>query len=197
MTNAQAVSTQALPPPLIRTDAVVKSEAAWPPTPALRVGMWLAIAAITMLFLAFTSAFIVRHGLDPQWQSIRMPAILPANTILLLLSSACLELARRALDPKRWLIATVGTGVLFVAGQLAAWKQLGDSGQLFSTNAHASFFYTLTATHGVHLAGGLFALVWVLSVKSARGRWLGQVALYWHFMGALWLYLLLLLFGVR
>jgi cytochrome c oxidase subunit 3 len=159
--------------------------------------MWLGIAAITMLFLAFTSAYIVRHGLDPQWQSIRMPRLLPANTVLLLLSSVCLEIARRVRDPKPWLLATLGGGVLFVVGQLVVWQQLGGSGLSFATSAHASFFYTLTAVHGLHLAGGLTALGWVSLVRDSHSRWLEPVSLYWHFMGALWLYLMFLLFGIR
>jgi cytochrome c oxidase subunit 3 len=159
--------------------------------------MWLAIAAITMLFLAFTSAYIVRHGLDPQWQAIRMPRLLPANTLLLLISSLCLEMARRALAPRLWLVATLTAGILFVAGQFAAWRQLSDSGLYFAASAHASFFYTLTAMHGLHLAGGILALGWISLVHGSRSRWFQPVALYWHFMGALWLCLLLLLFGTR
>jgi cytochrome c oxidase subunit 3 len=159
--------------------------------------MWLAIAAITMLFLAFTSALIVRQGLDELWQPIRMPRLLTANTIVLMLSSVLLELARRRRNPKPWLVATLSAGILFVAGQLTAWRQLADAGLLFSTSAHASFFYTLTAVHGLHLAGGLMALGWLTLFRGARARWLEPAALYWHFMGALWLYLMYVLFGIR
>jgi len=168
-----------------------------PSASTLRVGVWLGLAAITMLFLAFTSAYIVRQGLDADWQSLSMPRLLPANTIVLLLSSACIEIARRAARPKPWLFGTLGGGLLFVGGQLALWRQLAGSGLIFAANAHASFFYTLTAVHGLHLAGGLLALGWVAWIGSSRRRWLEAVALYWHFMAALWLYLVFLLFGVR
>jgi cytochrome c oxidase subunit 3 len=192
MNPAPALSTETLLPP-----AVAGVEKSWDSTATVKVGMWLAIAAISMLFLAFTSAYIVRLGMDPEWQSLRMPRLLPANTVLLLLTSVCLEVARGARKPKPWLFVTFGGGLLFVAGQLAIWRQLGWSGQVFAASAHASFFYTLTAVHGAHLAGGIVALGWIASVRVLRRHWLDGAALYWHFMGVLWLYLVFLLFGVR
>ena len=194
MSQAHAVS------PTGKVDAVavqVEVEGSWPAESTLRVGVLLGLAAVTMLFLAFTSAFIVRQGLDAQWLSLRLPRLLPANTVVLLLSSVCVEFARRAIKSKPWLLATLAGGLLFLAGQLLIWRQMAGSGLVFSANAHASFFYTLTAVHGVHLAGGLVALGWVASVGSTTRRWVDAVALYWHFMGALWLYLVFLLFAVR
>jgi cytochrome c oxidase subunit 3 len=99
--------------------------------------------------------------------------------------------------PQLWLNAAVAAGALFVAGQIAAWMRLSAAGLHFASSAHASFFYTLTALHGVHLAGGLLALGWVAAVPRSRTRWMGPASTYWHFMGGLWLYLLLLLFGVQ
>ena len=163
-----------------------------------RVGMWLALAAIGMLFMAFTSSYVVRQGLDPNWRNLRMPGILIANTFVLLASSLCLEKARRATAGLAWLLATLGLGVLFVTGQFTAWRQLGAQGVYLSTSSFGSFFYLLTAAHGLHLMGGMMALAATAAVSSARRlRWLEVTALYWHFMGALWLYLLLLMFGLR
>jgi cytochrome c oxidase subunit III len=163
-----------------------------------RAGMWLGLAAVTMLFLSLTSAYVVRQGLDPFWPGMRMPAVLPLNTLALLASSLCLEKARRAHDRTPWMIATLLAGLLFLAGQLAAWAQLRGAGFYFAANPHVSFFYTLTAIHALHLIGGLLALGWAaVAGDSAGERWLNVAALYWHFMGALWLYLLILLFGIN
>ena len=154
MNPAQAVA------PSIELDSKpvrVAVESRWPSDASLRIGVWLGLAAITMLFLAFTSAYIVRYGVDPQWQSIPMPRLLPFNTVLLLLSSVCLEVARGAKNSRPWLVTTFAGGLLFLAGQLVLWRQLGGSGLPFAANAHASFFYTLTAVHGLHLAGGISA----------------------------------------
>jgi len=162
-----------------------------------RLGMWLTIAAVGMLFTAFTSSYIVRQGLDPDWKAIPMPAVLLPNTLVLLASSISLEKARRTIG-KTWLWLTLILGALFVAGQFVAWSQLRASGVYFVSNAHSSFFYLLTAAHGVHLAGGLLALGGAAVMGSdIRARWLGVAAIYWHFMGGLWLYLLFLLFGMR
>ena len=84
---------------------------------------------------------------------------------------------------------------------MLAWLQLAANGVYINTNPSSSFFYVLTATHGIHLFGGVMALVYV----SWKIRWknsntsvatiMGVTALYWHFMDGLWIYLLgLLLF---
>lgn len=166
------------------------------------LGMMLALTSVSMLFIALTSAYIVRSGLDPAWRAIAMPRILLFNTAALALSSVTIERARRTLAA-RWLAATLALGLLFVCGQLAAWGQLTAAGIYLSTNPHSGFFYLLTALHGLHVAGGLAALGWLLvqawrEVRPClRERWLGVTALYWHFMDGLWIYLLVLLFVWR
>jgi cytochrome c oxidase subunit 3 len=167
-----------------------------------RLGMWFALASIMMLFMGLTSAFIVRRGLDPGWQPIGMPSLAPLNAVLLLASSVTLELGRRNLGRARqWLAATWILGLLFIAGQLLVWLQLAAAGLYLSNSPHSSFFYLLTALHGLHLAGGMAGLSWLLwmpsTTRATRERHEGVVALYWHFMDALWVYLLVLLFVWR
>lgn len=174
------------------------------------LGMGLGLTSISMLFIALTSAYIVRHGLSSDWENVRMPPVVLVNTMVLLASSITLEKTRRALQPgggtaQGWLIGTLLLGVAFLTGQLVAWRQLAAEGIYLGTNPHSSFFYMLTATHGVHVLGGiagLSCLVW------RGGRWLGRpswprqrrwfetTALYWHFMDGLWIYLVVLLFGL-
>jgi cytochrome c oxidase subunit III len=162
------------------------------------LGMKLALAGIGMLFTAFTSAYVVRDGLDPTWRAFPMPRVLIVNTIALGLSSLALELYRRRRGGRQWLIASQVLGALFVAGQVVAWRQLQAQGIYLSTNPHGAFFYLLTAAHGLHMVGGLLALGGITVVAEARrGRWLEVASLYWHSMGALWLYLMYLLFGMN
>ncbi len=178
-----------------------------------RIGMWLALAAIVMMFTALTSAYIVRAASANDWHPIAMPRILLLSTALIVLSSATLETARRKLKAafessyKRWLLLTTMLGVAFVVSQLLAWRQLVRQGTYVSSNPHSSFFYLLTATHGVHLMGGLLALVYLLvrtsqasvdeRVKAKRYASADAVTLYWHFMDGLWIYLFGLLFFWR
>jgi cytochrome c oxidase subunit III len=175
------------------------------PPRAYYVGMSMAIAGITMLFAAFTSAMIVRQGISSDWVATALPRVLYLNTLVLLASSITLELARRALAANRskvfgrWLCATVVLALGFVTGQLLAWHELASRGVYISTNPSSSFFYLLTAAHGVHLLGGITALCYLLFqsrkfvLKLKRRLAVDITAIYWHFMDGLWLYILILL----
>jgi cytochrome c oxidase subunit III len=174
-----------------------------------RTGVWIGIAAITMSFAAYTSALVVRQGATPDWRHFRLPSILYLNTLLLLASSGTLERGRRQMlrpsegttfwpDGNRWFVLTLGLGLLFIAGQVSAWRQLAAQGLFLATNPSSAFFYILTALHALHLLGGVAALAYLLGRLHApadrpSAAALDAVSLYWHFMGALWLYLLLVL----
>jgi Heme/copper-type cytochrome/quinol oxidase, subunit 3 len=174
-----------------------------------RIGMWVALASIAMLFTALSSAYIVRAGSSTDWTAIFMPRVLLLSTALILISSVTMEVSRRSLKASsfsgytRWLLVTMLLGLAFLASQLVAWKQLARQGVYLASNPHSSFFYLLTATHALHLAGGLLALIflWVrsrftteVSVTPRRQAAADAVSIYWHFMDALWIYLFLLLF---
>ncbi len=186
-----------------------------PPSSAnrYRLGTWVAMASILMLFTALSSAYIVRAASSSDWQPLAMPRILLLSSALLLVSSATLESARRKLKHaasnayKSWLLLTVVLGIGFLVSQLIAWRQLAKQGVYIASNPHSSFFYLFTAAHGVHLLGGLTALGY-LSLRSRAPREdqsaltkeqakADAVTLYWHFMDFLWLYLFVLLFYVR
>jgi cytochrome c oxidase subunit 3 len=182
-----------------------------------RLGTWVALASILMLFTALSSAYIVRAASSSDWQPLAMPRILLLSSILLLVSSGTLETARRKLKQaavnayKLWLFLTVVLGVGFLISQLVAWRQLAKQGVYIASNPHSSFFYLFTAVHAVHLFGGLAALAY-LSLRSRVPRdeesaltspltkaqaKADAVTIYWHFMDFLWLYLFVLLFYVR
>jgi cytochrome c oxidase subunit 3 len=163
-----------------------------------------------MMFAAFTSALIVRQGSAPDWRHIDLPWILYLNTIVLLASSAALEITRRRFSPLssgtevrrqeslRWLYVTLGLGLAFLGGQYAAWLKLKSEGVYLATNPSSSFFYVLTAAHALHILGGLAGL-WLCIFRlrkpalNLRRSTLNTVAYYWHFMDVLWIYLLALL----
>jgi cytochrome c oxidase subunit 3 len=176
--------------------------------PPSSTAIYVVLFAITMMFAAFSSALIVRKGSSLDWQTFTLPSILYFNTLILLASSVTLEVSRRRVaafmgglksqveSPARWLYITLFLGLLFVAGQYAAWSQLRTEGLYLATNPSSSFFYVLTATHALHVLGGLGGLVYVirkLSKSALRRSQLDATARYWHFMDILWLYLLCLL----
>jgi cytochrome c oxidase subunit III len=170
-----------------------------------QIGMWVFLATITMLFAGFTSAIFVRRtALD--WQPVSVPNLLWFNTAVLMISSVTMQRVQQSLHDgkwmlvRRWLVATAILGALFVAGQVGAWRELAQAGVYVSSNPHSSFFYLLTGAHAVHLLGGVIALAYVLfRVRRApyvevAHNGVQLCAMYWHFLGGVWLYLFVILF---
>ena len=194
-----------------------------------RLGLGVGVLGIVMVFVSFTSAYIVRQGLptlDPRtntlvhdWFPLPLPALLFFNTGLLLISSVTMELARRQVarstTPTRaasipnvfagregtilWLALTAVLGLSFLKGQWTVWREMEASGFYVASSPSSSFVYLLTGTHGVHLLGGIFALLaagaTILFRRPAESRVvvLDVTAWYWHFMTLLWIYILCLL----
>lgn len=165
-------------------------------------GMAIGMGAILMFFMAFASAFIVRKGVGSDWQAFPMPRILWLNTLILLASSVTIVRARHFFARgdregfRHWWTVTTILGLLFLGGQLIAWRQMVISGFYLATNASSSFFYVLTAAHGLHLLGGIVALLYVGRGKLRRLTFATATevtAVYWHFMDGLWVFLFLLL----
>jgi len=169
-------------------------------------GLFVMLAASTMVFAALTSALVVRRGLSDDWTSMAKPSILWLNTAVLLASSFALEAARRALRSRArskfntWWTLGTGLGVLFLAGQWVAWHQLKSAGILIGGNPSNSFFYVLTASHAFHLLGGVAALIYVdvqalrLRLGPAKRTRVDISAIFWHFLDGLWLYLMFLFY---
>lgn len=175
-----------------------------------RLGMWVGLASILMLFTALTSAYIVRAGLSDDWRPLQVPGFLWLSTILILASSVTFHLAHRSIKRQevkaynRWVAVTGLLGLGFLTAQLLAWRQLVAQGIYLASNPHSSFFYVLTGMHGIHLLGGILGLCYLLfrtwnklpgrEAIIKRRRAAGVIGLYWHFMDGLWVYLFLLLF---
>jgi cytochrome c oxidase subunit 3 len=198
-----------------------------------RLGLLVGLAGILMVFISFTSAYIVRQGLptlDPRtnslvhdWLPVRLPGILLANTFVLLISSLTMEMARRrathSLEPPRttfahelllggparilWLTLTLLLGLAFLRGQWLAWRQLTATGFGVASSPSSSFVYVLTGMHGLHLLGGILALLVVGAAGWSRRSIESQAVVldvtgwYWHSMALLWIYILCLLKFVR
>lgn len=169
-----------------------------------RLGVWIALAPIGMLFLAFGSAYVVRRGLGQEWIPVALPLLVWVNTAVLVASSITLEAGRRAARRQRgdgpWVVGTFLLGVAFLAGQVLAWLQLTAEGIGLATTAYGSFFYVLTAAHGLHLLLGVGAVgaaaAWPRGRDPrgvSRADAVRLAAIYWHFMTLVWIGVLLLL----
>jgi len=198
-----------------------------------RLGLFVGVVGIIMIFVSFASAYIVRQGLPTfdsrtnslvhDWIPARLPRLLLVNTGVLLFSSITIELARRRAarnaalmqaasasgvsahsDEKiSWLTLTVVLGLTFLVGQGMAWRELAATGFYISATPSSSFVFLLTGMHGVHLLGGVIALL-IAGVASLLRRsvqsqliWLDVTGWYWHFMALLWVCILCLLEFVR
>jgi cytochrome c oxidase subunit III len=210
-----SVTTYTRPEPAVRPRPAMPAIAATKGIPS-QTGVWVAVSAIAMSFAALTSALVVRQGSGADWQRFALPRILYLDTLILIASSYTLELARkrfaartsltsddgaqaRALrsDGLYWLNITLTLGLFFVAGQVLAWQRLASQGLFLATSPSSSFFYLLTAMHGLHLLGGVLGLVYVgyrlrHNARNAQTS-LGTAAVYWHFVDLLWVYLLLVI----
>jgi cytochrome c oxidase subunit 3 len=175
------------------------------PMDVAMAGIWVGIIAIVMLFAALSSVWVIRRGISNQWVPTALPWVVYLNSVFLLVSSLALEFSRACLTAGlsrrflAWLYVTLALGIAFIAGQLDAWRDLARHGVYLATNPSSSFFYLLTAAHGLHLLGGVIALLIAAlqGPRIARGlksrKILDVTAIYWHFMYALWMYVLLLL----
>jgi cytochrome c oxidase subunit 3 len=171
----------------------------------LRLGLWIFLATVTMLFAAFASAYIVRRA-GSDWRHVALPSILWINTAVLAASSAALEIANVNGQRRRWRAAATACGVAlalgaaFLAGQIAGWRQMAAAGIYLPTTPHSSFFFMLTGAHAAHIVAALAVLAWgVLKTRAGAAdpaAWPARMELcrtFWHYLGGVWLFLFALM----
>ncbi|WP_022822560.1 cytochrome c oxidase subunit 3 [Hymenobacter norwichensis] len=173
----------------------------------LRVLLWLMMISSTMIFAAYTSAYIVRRE-EGNWLEFALPGGLLYTTLVILASSASIQWAYFAAkkDELRQvqigIIITFVLGLAFLVGQWSVWGELVRNKIHFGgvdANPSGSFLYVLMGVHAFHLITGLIFLLRVLrksfnyQVHSRQMLSIGNVTIYWHFLGGLWLYLYLFL----
>lgn len=163
-----------------------------------KVGLLAFIAVVTSLFALFLSAYMMRMQLG-DWRPLDEPNLLWLNTGVLVLASFAFQFTRGAANKGQRLPTKVGLIVggvctsLFLLGQLLAWQQLSANGYVIDGNPATSFFYLLTALHGLHLLGGMW--VWGrTTVRLFSGADAKSVRLsvelctvYWHYLLLVWI----------
>ena len=165
--------------------------------------LWVAIGSILMMFAGLTSAYIVKRS-QASWLMIEIPMMFWYSTATILASSVTVQLALKALKKreminyKRLLVVTAVLGVLFIVLQVAGFRQFAAQDIRLvgaGSNASYSFLLAISGLHGIHVLGGVVALVVIAiralnsSTKSYSSVPLEIAATYWHFVDALWIYL--------
>jgi len=173
-----------------------------------RFGMWLFLASLAMLFGGCMVGFLVIRMRAPEWPptgSPGLPAAFWLSTLLLVIVSALLVAAERAVDAgrgsrlTRFLTVAVIVGAAFILSQVSGWVRLAAASELPQNNLYLFGVYVLSFLHVVHVLGGLVPLIWV-TLRSRTGRYTPDdhegvidVAMYWHFLGIVWLGILAVL----
>src|SRR6266699_4605149 len=172
--------------------------------PPAKIGLGVFLAVVGSLFALFISAYSMRMAMV-DWRALPVPKLLWFNTGVLVTSSIALQwayMAARRNDMDGVIIGLLAAGasaVIFLVGQLLAWQQLKVAGYFVASNPANSFFYLITATHGLHLMGGLVAVgrttakVWRGAEVTGMRLSVELCAIYWHFLLLVWLVLLGLL----
>lgn len=182
-----------------------------------RLGLGLYVVSVIMLFVGFSSAYIVRRAIptyevawnaySTAWETLKLPVpLLLVNTLLLIGASIAVDSARRS--ARDWafggnrkrsepflIILALLLNVGFVAGQGIAWHLLRSQGYFLISGARTAFFYVLTGTHGIHAILGIIALALIIFCQKSwtpARRFLAVDLTTWytHAMTLLWIYLL-------
>jgi len=179
-------------------------------TPLLTVGTVVWLASELMFFSGlFAAYFTLRSTSAGPWPPADVElnvALSGAFTLALVASSGTMQLAVRAVAAGRlpafraWIAATLLLAGAFVANQAHEWSTLGFS---VSSHAYGSAFYVMTGFHGIHVIGGMLAMVLLLGRAGSRRFGAGElpavemVSYYWHFVDVVWVGLWATLFLLR
>jgi len=172
---------------------------------AKKLALRVFLAVVAVLFMLLVTAYGGRMVYE-DWRPAPQVNLLWANTLMLILSSVALQWAqysvrRGQMDSMRvGLLAAGAFTVVFLFGQLLAWRQMGAMVYFQVTNPAIAFFYLITGLHALHLLGGLVA--WGRTVTRVWGDFevakvrqsVELCAVYWHFLLLVWLVLFGLLF---
>jgi cytochrome c oxidase subunit 3 len=164
---------------------------------AVGIGLWVFIGVASTLFALFLLAYVMRlSGSDGSaialpWQLWLSTALLAAGSVLLQRAHATM----RGAAARSLLLAGGACAIAFLAVQGWAWQSLQAANVVLASNPVASFFYLLTALHGVHVLGGLVA--WAITLRGVprqaepgHAAWrIALCARYWHFLLAVWVVL--------
>jgi cytochrome c oxidase subunit 3 len=171
-----------------------------------RLGLWMFLATVAMLFAAFTSAYVVRRS-GGDWRMVALPWTLWLNTAVLVASSAALEAAKWFGSRSAWrrsgvaFALAIALGLAFLGGQVLAWRELMAAGVYLPSNPYSSFFFMMTGAHAVHVVAALSVLIrggvqtWRGTGRRHPRGWAASIDVcrtFWHFLLGVWVYVFLL-----
>lgn len=166
--------------------------------------LWIFLVSIVMLFAAFTSGYIVRKA-QGDWVNFSLPSIFLSSCFIVVSASVVMIIAQWAQKRERKMLMQLGLlgslilGVVFIFMQIMGWQELMDQGIYLVGNPSGSFIYVISGVHALHFAIGIIIIFisllrsFLLSKEEIKMQKITAAAIYWHFVGALWIYLYLFL----
>jgi len=183
---------------------------------AKKMMLWFGMISITMTFAGLTSAFIVSSS-RPDWlESFVLPNWFTISTLSIILSSLFFQIAKYKLSqyirvslPENiniylqrnnvnlFLGLTILMSIIFVLSQFLGFSEIISQGYYFTgpeSSVTTSYIYVLVFVHLAHLIAGIIVLAVVttrFNLQKYENNKLGfdMALIFWHFLGALWLYL--------
>jgi cytochrome c oxidase subunit 3 len=166
----------------------------------LTVGTVVWLASELMFFSGLFAAYFTLRALSTdEWppHGVELqPVVAGAFTAPLVASSGTIQLGVRALgrgDRRRfrvWVGATLVLAAVFLSNQAREYAEASFS---IGSHSYGSAFYLTTGFHGLHVLGGMLAMV-VLLGRAANPRFGAEetpavevVSYYWHFVDVVWI----------
>lgn len=181
--------------------------------------MVFAMVSIGIVFLTLTITYLFSKSWDTNAVSLVIPTIFYIDTVLLAIGSAALHIGAKAFKKdetdkyKLCLYIALLSGIIFLIGQVGGWVILADTGFGITENKSSSFLYVISGIHALHIVGGLFFMTFIFVNASKRlqdpalsvvyfsdplpRERLKLLNYYWHFLGVIWVYLLVFFAIVR
>lgn len=167
-----------------------------------KLGIWTLLGSEAVFFSSLIITYVIFRGQSvkgPYPHQILNATLTGVNTLILICSSLTMVSTLAAIQHgektklTRLLLATMGLGLLFLAGQTVEFTLLARQGLSLKSNLFGSTFFTLTGFHGAHVAAGI---IWIgfLVARAAKGKiepenpiTVELAGLYWHFVDLVWI----------
>ena len=175
----------------------------------LTVGTIVWLASELMFFSGLFAAYFTLRAATIVWppKGVNLDTTSATlATIVLVISSGTMQLAVKAIERDdrrmflRWLGVTFVLGTVFILSQVRDWGRLGFG---VGSNAYGSAFYLMTGFHGLHVIGGLLAMV-LMAGRASSPRFgvedrpsVEVLSYYWHFVDVVWIALWATIFVIR